>query len=155
MSKETENKRRSFLRSMVDFPTWMGLSELKNYSLTIKDLFNSLFVLPKIQGEHHLNESFDEAMQRLNLNETQLIQRAKEIAILFKLLLTAAVLILCYSIYLLTNGMYMASMLAFSVMLYVAAQAFRQHFWLYQIRRRKLGCSLQEWFDDNFRGKSK
>jgi len=31
--------------------------------------------------------------------------------------------------------------------LYVLTQAFRYHFWLFQLRNRKLGCTLSEWWN--------
>ncbi|MFN7097984.1 MAG: type IV secretion protein IcmV, partial [Gammaproteobacteria bacterium] len=63
-----------------------------------------------------------------------------------------AVLILLYTLYLLWQGSFGSASLAFVVMLISIATACRYHFWYFQVKNRKLGCTIKEWLNEKVSG---
>ena len=121
---------------------WMSfssLSEITDRSVQIlKDL-----VIPQ-KATHP--ETFEEALTRLNLTEADLKQRQTEFSRLFFFFLSLATLIIAYGLYVAFVGNLISALIAFCIALYCLSHAFRFHFWLFQIKNRKLGCTLSEWF---------
>jgi intracellular multiplication protein IcmV len=52
-----------------------------------------------------------------------------------------------YALYTAFKGSMTTSLISFCLALYALTQAFRFHFWLFQLRNRKLGCSIKEWMN--------
>lgn len=120
--------------------SWEYLSETTDrFKILITDIF-----IPK---KASFSETFDEALQRLELSEEDLIQRKKEFSRLFYFFLGLTLLIIVYALYMAVKGNMVPSLIAFCLALYALAQAFRFHFWLFQVKNRKLGCTLKEWFN--------
>jgi len=97
-------------------------------------------------------ESFDEAMKRQNISEEQIQERKKALYRLTMIMLTAALLLFGYSIYQMIHGSFKAMGVSLVVMMIAFVLAFRYHFWYFQIKVRKLGCSFQEWYKHGFKG---
>lgn len=122
---------------------WIGYDYLKgtfNKTLQItKDTFQA--ETPSRQ------ETFEEAIERLGLKPEDLINRKKEFTrlLVFHLFLTS--LVIGYAIYMAFQGAIIATIISFCLSVWSTSQCFRYHFWLFQIRNRKLGCTLMEWFN--------
>lgn len=90
-------------------------------------------------------ETFDQAMQRLNVKEEELSDISSTylffagLFALFGLSMFGLTLVLLWGFYI--AGAALAT--AFSVFLF--SQAFQYHFWYFQIKHRKLGCTFDEW----------
>jgi intracellular multiplication protein IcmV len=131
----------SGIKNMFNISTWIGTKQIKEQTHALQDLAKTLVTPEKPK----YFESFEEALRRLNLTEEDLAKRTQE----FKRLITWFSLItfflLLYFVYLLFEHAWFASMGCLGIMLVMIGQIFRYHFWLYQIRERKLGCSFREW----------
>ena len=68
------------------------------------------------------------------------------------MMVVLAVLILMYSVYLFIEGGHKGGIVALVVMFIALVLAFRYHFWYFQIKQRKLGCTIQEWFNHGLKG---
>ncbi|MFO1258847.1 MAG: type IVB secretion system protein IcmV [Gammaproteobacteria bacterium] len=121
---------------------WMSFSALKENTQNTKSLIKDVFTPEKAQRK----ETFEQAMARLKLSEADLAQRKKEFTHLFSFFLILGLSIVGYAIYMAFTARYMVSFISLCVALYAFAQSFRFHFWLFQIKNRKLGCTIQEWF---------
>jgi len=97
-------------------------------------------------------ETFEEALERMPLKETDLNARCKEFIFLTAFFLLVAIAILTYACWLVGHQHYKAFAVATAVSFVAIAQAIRYHFWLFQIKQRRLGCSLKEWFYHGFLG---
>jgi len=123
---------------------WIGASYLKQ---TVGHTFNfakSLFIPKKANR----SESFDESLTRLNLSEEQLKAKENEFLRLFAFHLLLAFLTFCYCVYLFYKNNWSGGCTTLCLSLYPLAVAFRFHFWLFQIKNRKLGCTIQEWWNN-------
>jgi intracellular multiplication protein IcmV len=119
----------------------LGVEQLKQQTQGLKEIAVALVKVKKTERQ----ETFEAAMSRLRLTEADIQKREyefKRLVLVFSLL---AFFLILYLIYLLFEKAYFASLGTLGVLLIVAGQLFRYHFWLYQIRCRKLGCSLKDW----------
>jgi len=91
-------------------------------------------------------ETFEEAMVRLDLTEAQLEKQKKSFfrqSLFFFLGSVGLILFSFYRLYILqlvpgALGLFLSGV--------VLAYAFRAHFWYFQIKHRKLGCTFAEWW---------
>ncbi len=121
---------------------WIGYDAIKDQTKTIWDILKALFTPAKPERE----ETFEQAMQRLELTEADVKTRGQTYfiyALSFLLLSIIAFFVDCYLLiyYHIISGFF----LGLAVTLLLATQAFRFHFWYFQIKHRKLGCTFQEW----------
>lgn len=138
-------------KPFVDISTWTGYDQLKQSARSIGRNIKDLFV-PKKPDK---TETFEEAMKRLNLTEADLIARQNEfkrLTIIFSIL---GFIILGYTFYLIWERAFWGGIASFGLTMLVFSYSFRYHFWLFQIRQRKLGCTLREWLDSGFMGGKK
>lgn len=121
---------------------WMGLKSLKNNAFFFLDQAKQLFHMQ----EATRSETFEEAVERLELTPEMLQLQSKRFTVLTVLFLGAAFLVGLYSIFLLFHNNWMGAFISLSLMIYALSCAFRFHFWRFQIQQKKLGCTVREWF---------
>lgn len=136
------------VKPFVDVKTWVNYDQVKQNASSIIGLFKGLFK----KSEPVQKETFEEAIQRLGLTEESLADRKKTFIVLTLFYLCIALCLLAYAIYLGFQGSYHGALASFSIMFIAWAQTFRYHFWLFQLKQRKLGCTFQEWLHSTFRG---
>lgn len=136
------------VKPFVDVPTWVGYKQLAETSKSIGSILKTLFVPAKAERQ----ETFEEALVRLNLTEQDIAQRKKEFTRLLFFYTGLAIVIFLYAIYLAFAHSIHGSIAAFAVTLIALAMVFRYHFWLFQIKQRRLGCSFKEWLNSGFIG---
>ena len=122
---------------------WMSLDYIKDVSSRTRYILKDLVVPQKATR----TETFEQALERLHLSENDIAQRKIEFTRLLYTFLTIAGLIISYALYMIIMGNPISSLVSFCLSLYALSQAFRFHFWLFQIKNRKLGCTLKEWFN--------
>jgi intracellular multiplication protein IcmV len=99
-------------------------------------------------------ETFAQAMTRFGLTEADIAQRKIEFRRLLWVSLFIFICIAGYAIYLFFQTYVRAGLICSLVSLIALVQAIRYHFWLFQIKKRKLGCTLKEWFKQGILGQS-
>ncbi len=122
---------------------WLGLNELSAYNRVIGSTLKTTFT----KDEAHRTETFEQALKRLNVSEAEIQENAKRYkayALFFLALSLLTFLVGFY--YLFEFGTFSGWVLAMSVTLLFGAHAFRFDFWHFQIKHRKLGCTVQEWW---------
>lgn len=120
---------------------WMSLGFMKETFTQLKGVVEDLFIAQKASR----TETFEQAMERLELTEDDLKQRKKEFTRLCAFFLVVAFSILVYGIFRAYHGHLIAALISLCICLYTLSQAFKFHFWLFQINHRKLGCTIDEW----------
>jgi intracellular multiplication protein IcmV len=130
------------LKPLVDIPRWMDLPRLAENGKMIVDIAKQLIVPQKAKR----TETFEEAMVRLRLSKADISQRTQEFKRLFIIFLVIFIVLLSYTVYLFSEGSIRPGLVSLVLTFIVLAQIFRYHFWLFQIKQRKLGCTLREWF---------
>ena len=123
---------------------WIGVNYLSDVLTTILTLLKRLFVPAKAETE----ETFEEAIERLQLSDEDLSARKKEFTKLFIFYIFLAGVLFTYALYLaFAKQHWPGTVITFFLTFYSLIHSFKYHFWLFQIKNRKLGCSIKEWFN--------
>ena len=133
-------------KPLVNVKGWMGYQEVKQGYQTLAHAFSDLLQVTPTDRR----ETFDEAVIRLNLNELKLKQQAKNFFRMLVVCLLIFIFMLTLSLYWLFTGGFFGGVVTLLFSFVALANAIRYHFWIYQINKRKLGCSLQQWFIETF-----
>ena len=126
---------------------WMSFNSLRENTSKTAGMVKNVFTPEK--ATH--TETFEQAMARLNLTDNDLKARQKEFTRLFLFFLFLGLIVIAYGIYMAITSRYLVALISTCISLYIFSQAFRFHFWLFQIRQRKLGCTLSEWFNSEIK----
>lgn len=140
------------IKSNFKFSQWLGLDQVKENGRTIRGLYQDIYSTEKKQSGP---ETFEQAMARFGLSEADLAKKksvARRFAYGFFL---GGCPIFVYSMYLLFTGSPLSAFASFALAFLLWAYAFRESFHLYQMKQRRLGCTLSQWFQGTFLGKNK
>lgn len=136
---------------IINVRRWFDWERMKAFTLYLGNGFIRLFVpQKKVEGE-----SFNDAVRLLNLSDESILIKQKSLFRLSIIMVLAALLILGYAGYQLFFGSIKAFIVSLIVTLIALVLAFRYHFWYYQIKNRKLGCTFNEWFRRGLLGEKK
>ncbi len=148
MKKNKSLKITLFLKRIFNVRDWIDWERVKAGGKYISKGVEGIFVISATRPV----ETFEEAQARMKLTDSALASRARALLQLSIVLVCLAVLLFVYAIYHFMYGTVHAGILTFSLMLLSMALAFRYHFWYFQIKTRKLGCSFREWFRQGLKG---
>lgn len=109
----------------------------------LKWLYTRAFALPSEEGS-----SSDFAA--LNLNEESIDRIKKNIKKQLMVVAIFTILAAMFSIYELVAMNFLPFLCAVAFLVAMLAVGFRYHFWLFQVKQRKLGCSVGEWYQHTF-----
>lgn len=148
MKKQSESRIGRVFRRIFNVRAWFDYDRMKGWTDYLLSGIKKMFVPQKQVA----TESFAEAVKRMQLTEDDLQIKENSLWRLSVVMLILSVFILIYAIYQLIAGTWIASVISLVVMMIGLALAFRYHFWYYQIKARKLGVSVQEWFHQGLLG---
>ncbi len=143
MKKKSGSRIGRGLKKIFNLRAWSDFDRLRAGQKYISSTASRFFVL---QSETVATESFDEAKVRLKLTDADLLSRQKGLLRLTIVMLIMAIIVFVYSMYHVIKARYPSALLSFAVSLLASALAFRYHFWYFQFKQRKLGCTVKEWF---------
>ncbi len=150
-SKSKSNTKRLFKR-VVNPRAWSDFDRVRAGQRYIVGVCKTYFVpQAPVRGP---TEDFTEAKTRLHLTDEMLQNRKNALLRLTLLMLFIASLLFIYILYNLFNAHFLAAGLSTVVLSIALVLAFRYHFWYFQIKQQKLGCTLSEWFQQGLMGKS-
>lgn len=130
-------------KSFFDYRTWMDMERLKSGFTNLRGSMRTYFVPQKQQAKP---DDFHATVQKFKLSEADLRRKAYAFLRLTFLMVFVTLGVLSYTLYLYAEEHWRAAFIATSVTLVGAALTFRYHFWYFQLKQRKLGCSIKEWF---------
>jgi intracellular multiplication protein IcmV len=123
---------------------WFGS---KNHQFNIQYLYTTAKnIFTSTTSENQ--ETFEEAIARLNITEEDLKSRKQEFSRLFIIFLAMGCILFLYTMVITVKYKnFFGFILGMSVTLLSLAQSFKYHFWLTQIVKRKLGLTLKDWLN--------
>lgn len=148
MKKKSGSRIVRVFSRIFKLRAWFDWDRIKSFTIALKNGIKLLFV----KQEATKTESFESAVSRMKLSDTELTAKQKALFRLSLLMLGMFVLIFGYGIYQLCYGTFKAFIVSLVVSVVAATLAFRYHFWFYQLKHRKLGCTFQEWFRQGLLG---
>lgn len=130
---------------------WMDLSVTAGVFMLMKDIFIMVF-MPWKRGPAGQEESFEEATRRLRLSEEDIAQRQRMFLMQTMVYFALGVGIITYGVMLAFDHAITGLIMSILVSFVAFANAFRAHFWYFQTKHRKLGCTLHEWLNSSLKG---
>lgn len=141
ISSTKKRKLRQKLWSNVKF--WSDYERLHSGYSAISRMFQTLFIPKKAQKI----QSLEEVMHQYRLNAHDIVKKQQAFWRLTMIMLIVSSLIFCYAIYHLMHHRYHVALLTGSILLIPLALAFRYHFWYYQLKSQRLGCTFTQWLN--------
>ena len=121
---------------------WLDTESLIAYNTTIWGSIRGLFRAPAAEKK----ETFAEAAARLHLTEEDIVRIQNNYLIYALIFIVLGVVLFLFSLYLaFYHNTFHGWLLALVAAGLAGAQAFRFHFWYFQVKFRKLGCTFEEW----------
>jgi len=140
-------RTKQFFKKRLDFKRWMSLGEIKHGFMNITSILKGVMTVPAAQ---HV-ETYEEAKSRLRLSDSQIQTRYKQLSMRSKLFFGVGVGVVFYAYYLVFHAyIYLGGVVTLFAAGPAFAMSFRDSFWAYQLKRQRLGCSIEEWIRDNF-----
>lgn len=141
MAKTRKRKRRRIIKTVFNPRGWMGYDNLKASGQEVKGMFKGL-TETNAPGR---KETFEEAMRRMRLTEEDIAARMKQLLLSSSIYAAFAVGLLIYALVSLFFLHLMTFLVAAVISLLGFALAFRDSFFYFQMKKRKLGCTIREW----------
>ncbi len=147
---KSRSKFKTFFNRIFNVRTWIDWDRVKAGGQFIETGAKKYFV----PGSAHpiATDTFEEVQQRLNLSDADLAQRARALYRMCIMMACISMALFLYGFYHLFSGSLHASLLTFVLTLLAAVMSFRYHFWYFQIKSRKLGCTFHEWYRQGLLG---
>ena len=133
---------KKFFKSFVDVKRWSSYDEVSANTKNTWSLFRKLVSRGTNETRH---ETYEEAIVRLGLNETQVVTRKNNFLYSFLVYAAFALGFFIYFIYLLVHLRLLAAGLSIILIVLMSLAAYREHFWYMQMKKKKLGCNFHDW----------
>lgn len=147
--KLAQRVKRRF-KPFFDISSWMSKDFLVAPAVDLSEKTKRLFIVQQSSKA----ESFEMAVNRLNISEQALLTRLIEMRRMFFLFLLIGLGLLIYGVLSLLQGFFLSFFICAGLTCFAFSMAFKYHFWIFQIKQRRLGCSLREWLKGTLWGKS-
>jgi len=148
MPKSSHTRIKRLFSNLFKVKSWLDTERIRSGYRYVVDQASIYF----IPGTTTKKESFDTAKVRLKLSDEDLLVQQKGLLRLSIVMVAAAIGVFSYAMYNLFYGYYAALIVSGVVIMLALAMAFRYHFWYFQIKHQRLGCSVQDWFRQGILG---
>ena len=135
---------KSIYNNFLNVPSWINWSQIKTNTSFVSRIVKRLFVPEKAE----FDETFGAAVKRLNLSEADLVKRQHLLIYEMSFYLLIAVLFILYTGYLFTKTNFIIATVGILLFCLSIVKACVAHFYYFQIKHRKLGCTLKEWLNN-------
>lgn len=140
---------KSFLKrglfGAFNFKRMLGFDTLKDQAKSVKSLYENAYSKDQPTGEYK-PASFEDCLRHYGVSEDALKQRMRNTLLTVYFCLSLAVIVIGYSIYQFMSHFTLGGLMCVVLALILLVMAFREHFNWYQMKQRRLGCTIKEWF---------
>lgn len=148
MKKKSPPRIIRILARIFDLRSWFDFDRIKSFTLYLMNGFKKMF----IPQTGNYGEAFQDAMVRFHITEKELHNKKNALLRLSLLMCGVSICIFGYAIYQMFFGNVKATLVSIVVTFIALALSFRYHFWYFQIKKRKLGCTFHEWYREGLMG---
>ena len=152
MKKHRFTRTKKLLHGVFRVRQWSDYDRVKDSTNYLVNGIKKLFVLQRPHADTTAKESFDTAVKQYKLDEQQITKQQKSLFRLSMLMLGLALCAFAYGIYCIMYSTWRAVITDFAVTILILILAFRYHFWYFQIKERRLGCSVKQWMKQGLLG---
>jgi len=137
-------------RTFLNIFQWSNYTNIAHMTSQLVRFSNTIFIIHPSRS----TANFSEVVTQFHLTENDLIRRAQYFGKLISFWLFVFGVVCLYALYLIIKGVWLGVLSTVILAIMILCQVFRYHFWLFQLKQRRLGCSFDEWFQA-FLGKGK
>ncbi len=148
-AKERIQKTGRSVKKAFNAADWMGYRHIESSAKFLKQAVDEIFVPPPPGG----TEDFSNAVESLGLTNDELVKKRRSLFRLSVIFVCLGFLVFCYALFHLLELHYRAFFPSLVLSGVCWAFAFRYHFWYFQIRVQRLGCTFHDWLNYIFPGK--
>lgn len=138
---------RSYIKNTVKANTnvkgWSGWDTVKKNATVVKTFVDDLKV-PETDASS-VQLTFEAAMKKYGMTEADVAKGMKARLQSAWICLAFSIAALVWMVYLFYIGMFLSGLVSLSLSALMAAYGFREHFYYFQMKRRKLNCTINEW----------
>lgn len=154
MKKHPYSRITAVLTSLFNVRKWSDYDRVKSFTRYLGTAIKNFFLPDKAAVDDKTSEeSFNKYVALHHLSEKDLEIQQKSLYRLSVWMCILALGLLGYAIYHLIFGTFRAVLVSLVVTGIALVLAFRYHFWYYQIKEKKLGCSFKEWYEQGLKGR--
>jgi intracellular multiplication protein IcmV len=135
---------RKFFASIYNFKAWIGYKDIVSGASAVTNSIKVITNMDSTKG--YQPELFEDALVRLNLTEADVENLKSGYFRNFLVFLTVGLILAIYSIYRFYMGQWLSGWISMLLMTVIFLFSLSSHFWYFQIKHRKLGCTLTEWY---------
>lgn len=135
---------RSAFKSLFNVKSWVGWESLSQNGSWIRGMIQSLMRVP---NKSTVSETFEEACQKYGYTPEFLEEQAAKFCLAAKVYLVFLGAGVGYLLWLWHHQYWAAMIVMFPLNFMLFALFFRESFWLMQIRQKRLGMSMRDWFN--------
>ena len=140
---------RSYVKRTVKTNTnvkgWSGWDLIKDNAQVVKNFANDLKAPTLI-----VPQSFEEAMKQYGLSESDIKKQIRTHFITACVCVVLSLAAFLWMFHLLFKGMFLSGLVSFALSALMAAYGFREHFAYFQLKQRRLNCTVSEWASSFF-----
>jgi len=152
MKIQNDSRIVGVLKRVFNVRQWSDYDRLKAFTQYLGTGIKKMFI-PHQETLKDSKNTFTQMSLKMNLTEQDLLARSNGLYRLSILMCILALGILGYGGYQVYQGHYKSFLISMVVSLIGLVLAFRYHFWYFQIKERKLGCTFKEWYKQGLLGK--
>lgn len=149
-----KSRIRAVFSAIFNVKYWLDFERVKAFFLYLLGGIKKV-TIPKRVKVVDKTKSFTDTAEKLKLTAAQLQKRYLALYRYSLLMLTLCILLLSYGIYHLFYYNFLAALISVVLSGIALILAFRYHFWYFQIKEQKLGCTFSEWFNEGLLGREK
>lgn len=147
--KKNPSRVFSLVTRIFNVRWWSDYDRIKAFNVYLVNGVKKIVSMPNNEPS---KTNFNRVVASMQLTENELLAKKNNLLRTSLWMCSFAIILLVYMFYQLATASYLAVLVSFVLVLVAGALAFRYHFWYFQIKNRKLGCSLKEWYKQGIRG---
>lgn len=139
---------KSTVKDNTNVKSWSAWDAVRDNAKTVYGFVKDL--KPADQSVAPIKITFEEAVRQYGLSEDDIRSRTKTHFVVAVFCLLLGFVAMGWMVFLLTKFMFLSAIVAFSLGALMFAYAFREHFFYFQMKQRRLNCTVKEWFSSFF-----
>lgn len=130
-------------KTVANVPAWLSYRYMRWNTKEIVSYVRPFYTKPTLEGKRR--STFEEVVNQYQLTDADLAKRMTNLKWQTVLFATLMVLSIIYMLYLFSGLHILAGVISLTITGLLFIKLCTCRFWMFQIRERKLGCSIQEW----------
>jgi len=128
----------------------IGIDSLKQQTARVSAIFKSTMKDAK-EGDGYKPTSFEDCMSHYDVTEEDLKNKMRNALYTTYFCLVFSLLTFSYMFFQISKSSFMGGLMCLILTVLLWSMGIREHFNLYQMKQRRLGCSFKEWFCSLFK----